>query len=86
MTCKRANQIFSFLLHRASRSLNDNVPSAEHEKNMCTFFCNEASVNVSRNLAALKSNLDNSNYGKMQRISEQVVAAGGPVQEHPLGF
>ncbi|XP_072033459.1 very long-chain specific acyl-CoA dehydrogenase, mitochondrial-like [Amphiura filiformis] len=73
-------------LSRASRSLNDNVPSAEHERHMCTFFCNEASVNVSRNLAALKSNLDNSNYAKMQAISNNVVAKGEHVQEHPLGF
>ncbi|XP_022093866.1 very long-chain specific acyl-CoA dehydrogenase, mitochondrial-like [Acanthaster planci] len=73
-------------LSRASRSLSNKVPSAEHEQTMCKFFCNEASVRVEDNLKALKSKQTKENFDAIPKISKAMVQTGGLLAEHPLGF
>ncbi|WAR28311.1 ACADV-like protein [Mya arenaria] len=74
------------VLSRASRSLTNNVPSAQTESHMCQVFCEEASIRVERNLETAKSGAAYKRYKKMSDISNHVIQAGGIVQDHPLGF
>ncbi|XP_071503962.1 very long-chain specific acyl-CoA dehydrogenase, mitochondrial-like [Diadema antillarum] len=71
-------------LSRASRSLSEGVPSAEHEKHLCQLFCSEASDRVSANLKALRSAESKENFGRMASISQQLVQSGSVVPDHPL--
>jgi very long chain acyl-CoA dehydrogenase len=73
-------------LSRASRSLSNKVPSAEHEQTMCQFFCNEASARVEDNLKALKNKQTKENFDAIPKISKAMVKTGGLLAEHPLGF
>ncbi|XP_077987519.1 very long-chain specific acyl-CoA dehydrogenase, mitochondrial-like isoform X2 [Glandiceps talaboti] len=74
------------VLSRASRSLNQNSSSAEHERDMCQLFCNEASDRVADNLMSVKASNRLGNFKKLSLIAQEVVKTGGVVQEHPLGF
>lgn len=71
-------------LSRATRSLNENAPSAEHEKMIAQLWCSEASGRVTRNLKALRSSESSANFGRMASISQQLVQNGAAVPEHPV--
>ncbi|XP_071798601.1 very long-chain specific acyl-CoA dehydrogenase, mitochondrial-like [Asterias amurensis] len=73
-------------LSRASRSLKNEVPSADHEKTMCEFFCNDAAQRVEDNLKALKNKQTKENFEAVPKISQAMVQSGGLLADHPLGF
>jgi len=74
------------VLSRASRSVNNNVASAEHEAAIANLFCAEASKRITTNLKdALDSKfIDNTKL--MSKIAGDMAEAGRTVPAHPLGF
>ncbi|CAH1405240.1 unnamed protein product [Nezara viridula] len=74
----------SVALSRASRSLQKNLPSAEHEALMAKVWCSEGSMRVSTNLGALKHPDHISNFVNMSQIAKNVCENGGFVQPNPL--
>jgi len=74
------------VLSRCTRSLNNKVSTAQHEKLMTELWCNEASARIEKNLKALSSSVELGNFSKMATISKTVCQNGSLVQENPLGF
>ncbi|XP_020621548.1 very long-chain specific acyl-CoA dehydrogenase, mitochondrial-like [Orbicella faveolata] len=74
------------VLSRASRSLNTNIESAQHEAMIATVFCDEAFDRVRQNLGSLHDSNKLSNDTKMSRIAAEVIKNMNTVPLHPLGF
>ncbi|XP_013880012.1 very long-chain specific acyl-CoA dehydrogenase, mitochondrial [Austrofundulus limnaeus] len=74
------------VLSRASRSLSQAHPSAQHEKLLCDTWCVEAHDRVMRDIKLLRSSQSKKLFGDMAAISAAVVENGGVVSPHPLGF
>ncbi|XP_076453737.1 very long-chain specific acyl-CoA dehydrogenase, mitochondrial-like [Babylonia areolata] len=74
------------VLSRASRSLKENLSSAQHEKLMCEVWCDEAAERIQSNLAAASSSKVHKNFDALVNISKNVVQNGGAFQVHPLGY
>lgn len=74
------------VLSRASRSINENVPSKEHETNLTTLFCNEASARVTENLRLALDEKYVENTKIMTKLANDMAHAGHTVPQHPLGF
>ncbi|XP_061768454.1 very long-chain specific acyl-CoA dehydrogenase, mitochondrial [Nerophis ophidion] len=74
------------VLARASRSLSQGLPSAQHEKVLCETWCVESHDRLMRNIKALRSNQSRHLFKNLQAISTAVVENGGTVAPHPLGF
>ncbi|XP_041358344.1 very long-chain specific acyl-CoA dehydrogenase, mitochondrial-like [Gigantopelta aegis] len=74
------------VLSRASRSLNENHVSAQHEKLLCTVWCDEASERIHGNLKSLSDSGSKKTFERLSQISQDIVANGNTVQRHPLGF
>lgn len=76
--------IMIVVLSRATRSLQKQLPTADHEALMVDIICNEKSEQVQMNLGALRSGEKLTNFDKMQTIARQMGEAGGAVQLNPL--
>ncbi|XP_036967253.1 very long-chain specific acyl-CoA dehydrogenase, mitochondrial [Acanthopagrus latus] len=74
------------VLSRASRSLSQGAPSAQHEKMLCETWCVEAHDRVMRDIKALRSSESRQVFKNLRAISTAVVENGGVVSTHPLGF
>ncbi|EFN79131.1 very long-chain specific acyl-CoA dehydrogenase, mitochondrial [Harpegnathos saltator] len=74
------------ILSRATRSLNKNLPSAEHELLMTQAWCAEASNRAAYNLQQVNSGKQLDFFSKLGKISKNVFDVGGCVQLNPLGF
>ncbi|XP_064409060.1 very long-chain specific acyl-CoA dehydrogenase, mitochondrial isoform X2 [Latimeria chalumnae] len=74
------------VLSRASRSLSQGSPSAQHEKMLCQTWCLEAHARTMRNLDALVSSSSKQVFENLQSISKVVVENEGAACPHPLGF
>ncbi|XP_061816077.1 very long-chain specific acyl-CoA dehydrogenase, mitochondrial [Nerophis lumbriciformis] len=74
------------VLARASRSLSQGLPSAQHEKVLCETWCVESHDRLMRDIKALRSNQSRHLFKNLQAISTAVVENGGTVAPHPLGF
>uniref|UniRef100_A0A3Q2CGV7 Very long-chain specific acyl-CoA dehydrogenase, mitochondrial n=1 Tax=Cyprinodon variegatus TaxID=28743 RepID=A0A3Q2CGV7_CYPVA len=74
------------VLSRASRSLSQSHPSAQHEKMLCDTWCMEAHDRVMRDIKLLRSGESKRLFNNMRSISAAVVENGGVVSPHPLGF
>ncbi|XP_077355752.1 very long-chain specific acyl-CoA dehydrogenase, mitochondrial isoform X2 [Festucalex cinctus] len=74
------------VLSRASRSLSQGHPSAQHEKVLCETWCVEAHGRLVRDIQALRSSKSRQLYNNLRAISAAVVENGGTVAPHPLGF
>uniref|UniRef100_A0A671WAW4 Very long-chain specific acyl-CoA dehydrogenase, mitochondrial n=1 Tax=Sparus aurata TaxID=8175 RepID=A0A671WAW4_SPAAU len=74
------------VLSRASRSLSQGIPSAQHEKMLCETWCVEAHDRVMRDIKALRSSESRQVFKNLRAISTAVVENGGVVSTHPLGF
>eukprot|EP00118_Oscarella_pearsei_P026047 m.309293 g.309293 ORF g.309293 m.309293 type:complete len:617 (+) comp45999_c0_seq1:41-1891(+) len=74
------------VLSRASRSLELELPSAEHEERLCTLFCSEASERALNNLSNSKSSGQESQDKHLTEIAKDVVGNEGYVPVHPLGI
>ncbi|XP_067851842.1 very long-chain specific acyl-CoA dehydrogenase, mitochondrial [Heptranchias perlo] len=74
------------VISRASRALDQRHPAAQHEKVLCETWCLEAFARITNNLNALKSESSMQVISNMKAISKELVAKGGVVANHPLGF
>jgi len=74
------------VLSRATRSLNNKVPSAEHEANLTNLFCNEAARRVTSNLRDATDPQITENSKLMVKLSRDIIQKGQSVAQHPLGF
>ncbi|XP_051925085.1 very long-chain specific acyl-CoA dehydrogenase, mitochondrial [Hippocampus zosterae] len=74
------------VLSRASRSLSQSDPTAQHEKVLCETWCVEAHGRLVRDIKALRSSQSRQLYNNFRAISAAVVENGGTVASHPLGF
>lgn len=74
------------VLSRATRTLNNKLPSSEHESDLCNLFCIEASKRIAQNLreATDAQTLENSRI--IAKISRDLTQHGQTVPQHPIGF
>ncbi|XP_011522131.1 very long-chain specific acyl-CoA dehydrogenase, mitochondrial isoform X2 [Homo sapiens] len=82
-------QIYFHLLlpARASRSLSEGHPTAQHEKMLCDTWCIEAAARIREGMAALQSDpWQQELYRNFKSISKALVERGGVVTSNPLGF
>ncbi|XP_004413422.1 PREDICTED: very long-chain specific acyl-CoA dehydrogenase, mitochondrial-like [Odobenus rosmarus divergens] len=75
------------VLSRASRSLSEGHPTAQHEKMLCDSWCIEAAARVRENMATLQSDPQQQElFRNFKSISKALVERGGMVTSNPLGF
>ncbi|XP_053423543.1 very long-chain specific acyl-CoA dehydrogenase, mitochondrial [Nycticebus coucang] len=75
------------VLSRASRSLSEGHPTAQHEKMLCDSWCIEAATRIRENMAALQSDPQQQElFRNFKSISTALVERGGMVTSNPLGF
>ncbi|XP_052513783.1 very long-chain specific acyl-CoA dehydrogenase, mitochondrial isoform X2 [Budorcas taxicolor] len=75
------------VLSRASRSLSEGHPTAQHEKMLCDSWCIEAAARIRENMAALQSDPQQQElFRNFKSISKALVERGGVVTSNPLGF
>ncbi|CAG5101934.1 Similar to Acadvl: Very long-chain specific acyl-CoA dehydrogenase [Cotesia congregata] len=74
------------VLSRASQSLNNKIPSAEHESVMAKVWCSEAASRTAYNLKVVKSEKSLELFNQMKTISRNVCEVGECAQNTPLGF
>ncbi|CAN9509628.1 unnamed protein product [Ophioblennius macclurei] len=74
------------VLSRASRSLTQGQPSAQHEKILCETWCMEAYERVMQDVKLLRSGESRKLFKNMRTLSTALVENGGVVSPHPLGF
>jgi len=76
--------IMMVVLSRATRAVNKNLPSAQHEVNLASVICSEAAERIQYNLTALRSNPSLNNFKLMKNIANTVFEADGVAQRHPI--
>uniref|UniRef100_A0A8C5VW88 Very long-chain specific acyl-CoA dehydrogenase, mitochondrial n=1 Tax=Microcebus murinus TaxID=30608 RepID=A0A8C5VW88_MICMU len=75
------------VLSRASRSLSEGHPTAQHEKMLCDTWCTEAAARIRENMAALQSDPQQQElFRNFKSISTALVERSGMVTSNPLGF
>lgn len=75
------------VLSRASRSLSEGHPTAQHEKMLCDSWCIEAAARIRENMVALQSDPQQQElFRNFKSISKALVERGGVVTSNPLGF
>ncbi|XP_046905049.1 very long-chain specific acyl-CoA dehydrogenase, mitochondrial [Hypomesus transpacificus] len=74
------------VLSRASRSLSQGHPSAQHEKVLCETWCVEAHERTMQDVQSLRSCRSTQLFQNLRAISAAVVENEGVVYPHPLGF
>ncbi|XP_048373964.1 very long-chain specific acyl-CoA dehydrogenase, mitochondrial isoform X3 [Sphaerodactylus townsendi] len=74
------------VLSRASRSLEQGHPTAQHEKVLCDTWCTEAADRVTQNLTSLRADSTRQLFKNLRSISKAVVENEGVVSPHPLGI
>jgi len=73
------------VLSRATRTLEQGLPSAEHELLLANLWCDLAYERVMQNLSKLDGAGNMSNMKMSAEIAKNVVERQGVVQDHPLG-
>ncbi|XP_069338071.1 very long-chain specific acyl-CoA dehydrogenase, mitochondrial isoform X1 [Eulemur rufifrons] len=75
------------VLSRASRSLSEGYPTAQHEKMLCDTWCTEAAARIRENMAAVQSDPQQQElFRNFKTISTALVERGGMVTSNPLSF
>ncbi|XP_013377549.1 PREDICTED: very long-chain specific acyl-CoA dehydrogenase, mitochondrial [Chinchilla lanigera] len=75
------------VLSRASRSLSEGHPAAQHEKILCDSWCIEAAARIRETMAALQSDPHQQElFRNFKSISKALVERGGMVTSNPLGI
>ncbi len=74
------------VLSRASRSIANKSPSAEHEASLANLFVSEAAQRVENNLRDAVSSTFVENTKLMSKIAKDLAQQGHTVPQHPLGF
>uniref|UniRef100_U5EKH4 Very long-chain specific acyl-CoA dehydrogenase, mitochondrial n=1 Tax=Corethrella appendiculata TaxID=1370023 RepID=U5EKH4_9DIPT len=72
------------VLSRATRAIQKNLPSAEHEILMTQAWCVEAGDRVSKNIQKIHDGQFTNNYNRMTQISKNICEHNGVVQQNPL--
>ncbi|KAK7804759.1 hypothetical protein U0070_023025 [Myodes glareolus] len=72
------------VLSRASRSLSEGRPEAQHEKMLCDSWCFEAAARIRENMANLQSSPQQQLFRNFKSISKAMVESGGVVTSNPL--
>ncbi|OBS80440.1 hypothetical protein A6R68_21340 [Neotoma lepida] len=73
------------VLSRASRSLSEGHPEAQHEKMLCDSWCIEAAARIRENMVNLQSNPQQQQlFRNFKSISKAMVESGGVVTRNPL--
>ncbi|XP_005349771.1 very long-chain specific acyl-CoA dehydrogenase, mitochondrial [Microtus ochrogaster] len=72
------------VLSRASRSLSEGHPEAQHEKMLCDSWCIEAAARIRENMANLQSSPQQQLFRNFKSISKAMVESGGLVTSNPL--
>jgi len=74
------------VVSRTTKSLNEGVETAQHEKLMTQIFCEEASNRIEDVIKSISdpSNLNVDNLKKT--LGDQIIAKEGCMAKHPLGF
>ncbi|XP_034363503.1 very long-chain specific acyl-CoA dehydrogenase, mitochondrial [Arvicanthis niloticus] len=73
------------VLSRASRSLSEGYPTAQHEKMLCDSWCIEAATRIQENMASLQSSPQQQElFRNFKSISKAMVENGGLVTSNPL--
>ena len=78
--------IFMFLVYRATRAINQNFATAEHEKVVTSVFCKEAHQRVLAHLASLTMSSQLSQDQEMSGIAKQIFEEGKVVATPVLKF
>ncbi|KAM5273528.1 very long-chain specific acyl-CoA dehydrogenase, mitochondrial [Ctenodactylus gundi] len=74
------------VLSRASRSLSEGQPSAQHERMLCDTWCIEAATRIRETMTALESDPQQKElFRNFKGISKALVERGGVVTSNPLG-
>uniref|UniRef100_A0A2M4A3R3 Very long-chain specific acyl-CoA dehydrogenase, mitochondrial n=1 Tax=Anopheles triannulatus TaxID=58253 RepID=A0A2M4A3R3_9DIPT len=76
----------SCVLSRATKALQDKVPSAEHEVLMTKAWCMEANARVRNNIRQVHNGAFLKNHETMSAIAKNVCEQQGVVQSNPVGF
>lgn len=81
-----AIDIYSMIvtLSRASRSVSQNFPSAQHEVNMVNIICSEAFERSQNNLAAVRTGQKLKNFSLMKKVAENISIGDGISHTHPV--
>jgi hypothetical protein len=74
------------VLSRASKSIANKAPSAEHEIAITNLFVSEAAQRVERNLRDALNPAFVENTKLMSKIAKDLAQQGHTVPQHPLGF
>ncbi|CAO1351476.1 unnamed protein product [Diamesa hyperborea] len=72
------------VLSRASHSIKNNLPTAEHEKLMAETWCTEANDRIRVNIRKIHSGDFIENYKRMTQISKNICELHDVVQPNPL--
>ncbi|XP_064456269.1 very long-chain specific acyl-CoA dehydrogenase, mitochondrial-like [Ornithodoros turicata] len=72
------------VLSRATRAIQKEYATANHEALLVDVICSEASERVQNNLGSLHSGEKLSNFDKMQAVAKEMCDTGGPVPHNPL--
>uniref|UniRef100_U5EW83 Very long-chain specific acyl-CoA dehydrogenase, mitochondrial n=1 Tax=Corethrella appendiculata TaxID=1370023 RepID=U5EW83_9DIPT len=72
------------VLSRATRAIQKNLPSAEHETLMAQAWCVDASDRVSKNLQKIHDNKFTSNYKRYKQIAKNICKNDGVAHQNPL--
>lgn len=71
-------------MSRASDSLKEGLPTADHEKVMAETWIFEAGERIDINLKSVGSGKNLDNFTKLSNISKNICDAVGVVQQNPL--
>ena len=74
------------VLSRATRTLNNKLPSSEHETDLCNLFCIDASKRIAQNLRDATDSQTLENCRTISKISRDLIQHGHTVPQHPIGF
>jgi len=83
-----AMDIYSMVvvLSRATRSIQHNAPTAEHEIIITRLACSQASDRIASNLSSLKSAKHLKDFEMLSKIATDVCQNQNILHQHPLGF
>ncbi|KAL7647364.1 UNVERIFIED_CONTAM: hypothetical protein RMT77_000960 [Armadillidium vulgare] len=73
-------------LSRATKSLNEGLPSAREEQKMARVWVNEAVDRVHMNLTATSSSVATKNFSDIEDIAKSICDHGGVFVSRPLGI
>ena len=84
--CTEANvyNVGLYLVHRATKSLSDDVSSSSHEKQLAVVWCDQASVRVELLLKSVTSTSSLKTDASMSAIAKDVISNRATVPVHPL--